>query len=514
MSPLSGALLGKCFESSPTETLDAIMSVFPKICREYDPNSRRLFFDVILPKMLLTKNLGDAFLAFCKKAKTAETTQLIISILQLQKRAFSDDLIAAQDLKEMLSSKSIDSRLNTLGYITSTRKTALPFSALSLELVKLAISSNLNLQRPSHRQLLNSILSRVFARFDASFVYSKSPADYFQFIDFLARLCEIELVPGASSARNNLILTYLDYLMGLKNQSLRDHVTKVLSNNLASISASLKFLLFNSFQEVAKNAQQTLLKLVDACDSPVSSNTASIELLRKSKVLSDSAGLVYLLIFDLESQARKEKIPKDKLAGNWVLEICEKLEEDLENGDLASCATSKPHYGLLAGLEALLPFLRDAHPQMKETLINTLFKICAKANDFAIPVVNASSPEGFLPESDVSKDFDSFKLDGRRIAADSTELAQLLLVMCWRITKSVSMLMGSMCAVLDAEISFYKKCMEYFVKQLTQGRHRYKINKPYKTLKTLMSHDPIKTLKGPTQTHDPIKPPKTQQEPI
>jgi hypothetical protein len=268
MSPLSGALLGKCFESSATETLDAIMTVFPKICREYDPNSRRLFFDVILPKMLLTKNLGDAFLAFCKKAKTAETTQMIISILQLQKRAFSDDLIAAEDLKEMLSSKSIDSRLNTLGYITSTRKTALPFSALSLELVKLAISSNLNLQRPSHRQLLNSILSRVFARFDASFVYSKSPADYFQFIDFLARLCEIELVPGASSARNNLILTYLDYLMGLKNQSLRDHVTKVLSNNLASISASLKFLLFNSFQEVAKNAQQTLLKLVDACDSP------------------------------------------------------------------------------------------------------------------------------------------------------------------------------------------------------------------------------------------------------
>jgi len=481
MSPLSGALLGKCFGSSPTETLDAIMTVFPKICREYDPNSRRLFFDVILPKMLLTKNLGDAFLTFCKKAKTAETTQMIISILQLQKRAFSDDLIAAQDLKEMLSSKSIDSRLNTLGYITSTRKTALPFSALSLELVKLAISSNLNLQRPSHRQLLNSILSRVFARFDASFVYSKSPADYFQFIDFLARLCEIELVPGASSARNNLILIYLDYLMGLKNQSLRDHVTKVLSNNLASISASLKFLLFNSFQEVAKNAQQTLLKLVDACDSPVSSNTASIELLRKSKVLSDSAGLVYLLIFDLESQARKEKIPKDKLAGNWVLEICEKLEEDLENGDLASCATSKPHYGLLAGLEALLPFLRDAHPQMKATLINTLFKICAKANDFAIPVVNASSPEGFLPESDVSKDFDSFKLDGRRIAADSTELAQLLLVMCWRITKSVSMLMGSMCAVLDADINYYKKCMEYFVKQLTQGRHRYKINKPYKT---------------------------------
>ena len=129
MSPLSGALLGKCFESSASETLDAIMSVFPKICREYDPNSRRLFFDVILPKMLLTKNLGDAFLAFCKKAKTPETTQLIISILQLQKRAFSDDLIAAEDLKEMLSSKSIDSRLNTLGYITSTRKTALPFSA-------------------------------------------------------------------------------------------------------------------------------------------------------------------------------------------------------------------------------------------------------------------------------------------------------------------------------------------------------------------------------------------------
>lgn len=173
MSPLSGALLGKCFEFSSTETLDAIMTVFPKICKKYDSNARRLFFDVILPKMLLTEKLGDAFFGFCKKAKTPETTQLIISILQLQKTAFSDDLISAQDLKEMLSSKSIDSRLNTLGYITSTRKTAMPFSTLSLELIKLSISSNLNLQRPSHRQLLNSILSRVFSRFDASFVYSK-----------------------------------------------------------------------------------------------------------------------------------------------------------------------------------------------------------------------------------------------------------------------------------------------------------------------------------------------------
>jgi len=124
--------------------------------------------------------------------------------------------------------------------------------------------------------------------------------------------------------------------MDFKNSSLREHVTKILSKNLVDISASLKFLLFNSFQEVAKNAQQTLLKLVNACDSPLSSKTASIELLRKSKVLSDSAGLVYLLIFDLESQARKENIPKDKLAGNWLLDICEKLEEDLENGDLVT----------------------------------------------------------------------------------------------------------------------------------------------------------------------------------
>ena len=42
---------------------------------------------------------------------------------------------------------------------------------------------------------------------------------------------------------------------------------------------------------------------------------------------------------------------------------------------------------------------------MKKILEEDFLRVCLKGNEFSAPVVNASSPEGFVPEMDETKKF-------------------------------------------------------------------------------------------------------------
>ena len=67
---------------------------------------------------------------------------------------------------------------------------------------------------------------------------------------------------------------------------------------------------------------------------------------------------------------------------------------------------------------------------------------------------------------------ENLDLSARRNVNETQDLAQSLLVMCWRIAKSVSSLMGSLCYNFNANFETFEKCGEFFLGQLTRGRHR------------------------------------------
>lgn len=148
-------------------------------------------------------------------------------------------------------------------------------------------------------------------------------------------------------------------------------------------------------------------------------------------------------------------IPLWKCVSNTCLEILEILESDIETADLLKLSKSTPNYGLMNCLESLLELCSECPEESKKVLLNKFFQVCSIASEFAAPVVNASSPEGFLPDSENEILIKNMNLDGRKANSD-TDAAQLLLVMCWRMTKSVSMLMGSISSVLKADIQTYK----------------------------------------------------------
>ena len=105
-----------------------------------------------------------------------------------------------------------EGRLSVLRFILSSRKTAAVLNSDQLVLVQRGIFLNLSLQRPLHRQLLNSILVKFFARLDASCeLHGKDEnvlKSYSAFIEYLIKLIQNQLIPGSSMQRNCQKLEY------------------------------------------------------------------------------------------------------------------------------------------------------------------------------------------------------------------------------------------------------------------------------------------------------------------
>ena len=127
-----------------------------------------------------------------------------------------------------------------------------------------------------------------------------------------------------------------------------------------------------------------------------------------------------------------------------IIGIIELVEADMNELNLLEACQSKPHYNLLSSIQLLLPYVKDIPSLMQNTLIKRILDVSFKAAQYAEPVVNSNSPEGFLPEG-------CFSVKGRQIwhtmvtneqlcrslfsvndkkEHDATELAKQLLVMC------------------------------------------------------------------------------------
>lgn len=134
-----------------------------------------------------------------------------------------------------------------------------------MDLVKIAIRMNLNLQTPQHRQLLNSIYMKMFARLDASCTLNgKDPAVnelYRSFIHWLITMILMELVPGASMPRTVICLKLLNHTALLNCPLLREMIYERARRSAKQLHNILTKCLFNSFTEVNLIAYDNLIKL-------------------------------------------------------------------------------------------------------------------------------------------------------------------------------------------------------------------------------------------------------------
>ena len=64
---------------------------------------------------------------------------------------------------------------------------------------------------------------------------------------------------------------------------------------------------------------------------------------------------------------------------------------------------NSPAFGLFNLLEQVVHLCQPCPEAMKKVLKEEFLKICLLGNAFAAPVVNASSPEGFVPEMEETR---------------------------------------------------------------------------------------------------------------
>ena len=89
------------------------------------------------------------------------------------------------------------------------------------------------------------------------------------------------------------------------------------------------------------------------------------------------------------------------------MEIIELVQSDMKSLTLLEACQTKPHYNLLSSIQMLLPYAKEASDSMGKILVEKILEICFESAEYAEPVVNSNSPEGFLP--------DGFSVKGRQI---------------------------------------------------------------------------------------------------
>ena len=188
--------------------------------------------------------------------------------------------------------------------------------------------------------------------------------------------------------------------------------------------------------------------------------------LRNSCSIATSNGLSLELLYAIHLESAIAKIPCWKLIANTTIEILDMLDEDLNQFNILEACQKTPHFGLMSGIEFMLKYGRDFPEAMQNIIVPKIMNLCYKATKYAEPVVNSSSPEGFLP--DIKDDF----LANIGTKSDSTETAKALLVMCWRVMKASATILGSLGDIFEISLEQFRELGIHFTNQLTKARHR------------------------------------------
>ena len=210
---------------------DEFLSYWAEInTAQHTHNEKRLFIDVLVPKVLKQKKqLAQIILERCSSKNDDYSIQFAILVNKCIGRQFEDCSISLVAFEKLLKSNNIDLRLSTLAYIVTTKKITQPLSESVFSLVKNGLIVNFNLQRPFHRKLLENLLEHFLTRLNASWTEK-----YECFGKWLISTCLSELSPGASLPRIKTVLFVFGQIADLLNVNFVKFKKTIFSSNMGA----------------------------------------------------------------------------------------------------------------------------------------------------------------------------------------------------------------------------------------------------------------------------------------
>jgi len=490
LSPIAAEIISNISRFGDSDlvnnVVDELLDYFFDLCEESRAENvsqeKRVFQDILLPKVLKSnRSLGGAILDRCAPYKRINHIQMAILVNKCENKEYGNSNVPVESFRKTLTNHVIELRISAFSFLIYGKKTATVFSINQLDLTKIAIKANMNLHKPLYRQQFSSVMKIMLQRFDLSWHYCNDES-YKKFIIWLIRSCLDELSPGASMPRIQSSLMILNLISKIQNQECSDFI----ANHLLKTSLGLQLhqtiqeQLRNSFPDINQLAFDILIhlqRLHKSNDEPCILDQKCVTTgngyvakmiaeLRNSCSIATSNGLSLELLYAIYLESATEKIPNWKLIANTTIEILDMLEEDLEHFNILEACQTTPHFGLMSGVEFMLKYGPDFPKEIQNILVPKIIGLCYKATKYAEPVVNSSSPEGFLP--DIKNDF----LSNIGTKSDSTEIAKALLVMCWRIMKASATILGSVGDIFDISLKQFRELGTHFTNQLTRARHR------------------------------------------
>lgn len=199
--------------------------------------------------------------------------------------------------------------------------------------------------------------------------------------------------------------------------------------------------------------------------------------------VSGSLSAAYLLGIHLQSKHAPKAMlkmienrpsTKDVILIAIVL-LVQNIEKELKiaQKDIISAAKSAPFYGLIFCIRHILEKQELGNYPNWEFIVHKLISLCMEISAVVSPIVNNSSPEGFIPTDPEISDNEEM---------DETAVAQMVLVYAWRTVKEVSLLLGEIASKApykDAntgreilKVSLLEKMTDYFHMTFYETKHR------------------------------------------
>uniref|UniRef100_X2AWR9 tRNA (32-2'-O)-methyltransferase regulator THADA n=1 Tax=Capitella teleta TaxID=283909 RepID=X2AWR9_CAPTE len=437
-------------------------------------------------------NLG-ALVTFLKQAKS-------LGILQSIKKDSIDlwnGVVSMETIHLALCHSEDQVRLDALGLLCENLKTTELISPTDLSLLLQSLPHNLRCQAPAFRQHLCALLKRVFIRFRESYISlkrSEKTTDAERYDAFHCGLCDMLfgfLHPGSCFPSRTAALSILalmaSLLTGLEKLATPERLQTLVhsigdsfeQNKIECYSVLLSLPTLNFKVERIQDLVDLSFKLSKST-RPQDCNTAAY-LMKFLSHLPQSAKVIDIRAQKLLNVANFDYANRSLRILALLKCLSEDLRQVLQIRNFLVVAAQSPFYCVLHCIRYLLEDISlndlpelDQWTSLLSDIITMSFDVAAKV----APVVNNSSPEGFIPTGQNAPDD---PVDDAEMLSKVNAMPEYLIVCCWRSIKEVSLLLGFLCQAAPISREGHagvitekqvRSIGDYFIAQLLESRHR------------------------------------------
>lgn len=363
-------------------------------------------------------------------------------------------VITFDDIKKFMLNVDFDINISALQLIVETKKTTIKFTAQEIECVLFFFEMNINVQNPSTRQSIMSMIKKLFIRLhgivQAISKRNEKEEQMQEQFHTLMKFHEFCLKNLDEKAKTNYSTRSFSLNILLHVVVILDEFFQAETQNIWTNDDFKKLL--NIFYDTFETNKEIALTIMEYLPQIRKKSSISMEYLKtmtSSIRPADSLSAAYLMKFSLLSNQLLPSLDNcsDICSEAFKLLIwCENqllkaLSVALKSIIVAS--STDPMYGWLLSMRFIISTLdlNDLKncPKWRD-FFSRLITTSRKLSTCVEHIINDDAPEGMVPKENLNEIFIGKEEETARIIENTTP--QMILLCAWRSIKEVSLLLG------------------------------------------------------------------------